>query len=54
MLVCSFIGKHDPAGSRAAALGWSAGIGRLGAIVGPIMEGGIVGAGQAVPWGYCR
>lgn len=52
VLVYSYIGQYYPASSRATALGWSAGIGRLGAIVGPILGGFLVGAGLAVPWGF--
>ena len=51
-LVYSYIGQYYPASSRATALGWAAGIGRTGAIVGPIVGGLLVGAGLAVPWGF--
>ncbi len=52
VLVYSYIGQYYPASSRATALGWAAGIGRTGAIVGPILGGFLVGAGLAVPWGF--
>lgn len=52
VLVYSYIGQYYPASSRATALGWAAGIGRSGAIVGPILGGFLVGAGLAVPWGF--
>ncbi len=52
VLVYSYIGQYYPASSRATALGWSAGIGRSGAITGPILGGFLVGAGLAVPWGF--
>ncbi len=52
VLVYSYIGQYYPASSRATALGWAAGIGRAGAIVGPILGGFLVGAGLAVPWGF--
>ena len=52
VLVYSYIGQYYPASSRATALGWSAGVGRLGAILGPIIGGLLVGAGLAVPWGF--
>ncbi len=52
VLVYSYIGQYYPASSRATALGWAAGIGRSGAIVGPILGGVLVGAGLAVPWGF--
>lgn len=51
-LVYSYIGQYYPASSRATALGWSAGVGRTGAILGPIIGGFLVGAGLAVPWGF--
>jgi len=37
---------------RATALGWSAGAGRSGAIVGPVITGALVTAGIAFPWGF--
>ncbi len=52
VLVYSYIGQYYPASSRATALGWSAGIGRAGAITGPILGGFLVGAALAVPWGF--
>jgi MFS family permease len=33
-------------------LGWAAGIGRIGAICGPLLGGLLVGAQLAVPWGF--
>jgi MFS transporter, AAHS family, benzoate transport protein len=51
-LIYSYIGQYYPASSRATALGWSAGVGRTGAILGPILGGLLVGAGLAVPWGF--
>ncbi len=52
VLVYSYIGQYYPASSRATALGWAAGVGRTGAILGPIIGGLLVGAGLAVPWGF--
>ncbi|WP_072918484.1 hypothetical protein [Geodermatophilus obscurus] len=37
---------------RASALGRSAGAGRIGAIVGPVVTGALVTAGVAFPWGF--
>jgi len=51
-LINAYVGKHYPASSRATALGWSLGVGRLGAICGPVLGGLLVGAGLAVPWGF--
>ena len=39
ILVNAYVGSYYPAGMRATALGWSLGIGRLGAIVGPTLGG---------------
>ncbi len=52
VLVYAYIGQYYPASSRATALGWAAGVGRTGAILGPIIGGFLVGAGLAVPWGF--
>lgn len=52
VLVIAYISSYYPAGSRATALGWSFGIGRLGAVSGPLIGGLLVGAGVAVPWGF--
>jgi MFS transporter, AAHS family, benzoate transport protein len=51
-LVYANVGQYYPVSSRATALGWAAGIGRVGAITGPILGGILVGAGLAVPWGF--
>ena len=32
--------------------GWSAGVGRVGAICGPLLGGALLTAGYAVPWGF--
>jgi MFS family permease len=32
--------------------GWSAGAGRIGAIVGPVITGALFTAGIAFPWGF--
>lgn len=37
---------------RATALGLTAGIGRLGAILGPLLTGSLVSAGLGHPWGF--
>lgn len=52
VLVYAYIGRIYPAAARATALGWSAGIGRLGAICGPLLGGGLLTAGIAYPWGF--
>jgi MFS family permease len=52
VLVYAFVSANHPPQVRATALGWSAGAGRVGAIVGPVLAGLLVGAGVAFPWGF--
>ncbi|WP_347057136.1 aromatic acid/H+ symport family MFS transporter [Blastococcus sp. HT6-30] len=52
VLVYALVSADHPPHVRATALGWSAGAGRIGAIVGPILAGLLVGAGIAFPWGF--
>jgi MFS family permease len=52
VLVYAFVGLLYPTDVRGTALGFSAGIGRLGAILGPTITGTLVSAGIAYPWGF--
>jgi benzoate transport len=52
VLVYAFVSASYPPQVRATALGWSAGAGRSGAIVGPVITGALVTAGLAFPWGF--
>ncbi len=52
VLVYAFVGHLYPPHIRGTALGMSAGIGRVGAIVGPSLGGALVTAGIAHPWGF--
>ena len=52
VLVYAFTSANHPPQVRATALGWSAGVGRVGAICGPILGGAVLAAGVAVPWGF--
>ena len=52
VLVYAFVSANHPPQVRATALGWSAGAGRIGAIVGPVVTGALVTAGLAFPWGF--
>lgn len=52
VLVYAFVSANHPPQVRATALGWSAGAGRAGAIVGPVLTGLLVGADLAFPWGF--
>ncbi|SDN94824.1 MFS transporter [Lentzea jiangxiensis] len=38
--------------NRATGIGWAAGVGRLGAISGPLLGGALLTAGLAHPWGF--
>jgi MFS family permease len=52
VLVYAYIGRLYPDAIRATGLGWSAGIGRIGAISGPLLGGALLTAGIAYPWGF--
>ncbi|MEU3627118.1 MFS transporter [Amycolatopsis coloradensis] len=52
VLVYAYIGKTYPDWQRATGIGWAAGIGRVGAICGPILGGALLTAGIAYPWGF--
>ncbi|MDN5917658.1 MAG: aromatic acid/H+ symport family MFS transporter [Pseudonocardia sp.] len=52
VLVYAWVSRHYPAPVRASALGAASGIGRLGAISGPLLGGALLGAGIAYPWGF--
>ncbi|MDQ1052788.1 AAHS family benzoate transporter-like MFS transporter [Arthrobacter sp. SORGH_AS 212] len=51
VLVYAWVSQLFPARLRATALGFAAGVGRVGAIAGPAVTGGLVAAGIAYPWG---
>ncbi len=52
VLVYAFVGHLYPPEIRGTALGMAAGVGRIGAIVGPFITGALVTAGIAYPWGF--
>ena len=52
VLVYAFVGHLYPTEIRGTALGMAAGVGRIGAIVGPFLGGALVTAGIAYPWGF--
>ncbi len=52
VLVYAYVSQLYPAQVRATAIGSAAGVGRAGAIVGPILAGLLVTAGIAYPWGF--
>ncbi|KFC52220.1 major facilitator transporter [Micrococcus luteus] len=51
-LVYAFTATNYPPQVRGTALGMSAGVGRLGAISGPLLGGALLTAGIAYPWGF--
>lgn len=52
VLVYAFTAASHPPQVRATAVGMSAGVGRVGAIVGPLLGGLLVGLGLGHPWGF--
>ena len=51
VLVYAYAGRvYDE--NRATGIGWAAGVGRLGAISGPLLGGALLTAGLAHPWGF--
>jgi MFS transporter, AAHS family, benzoate transport protein len=52
VLVYSYIGRTYGDANRATGLGWAAGVGRIGAICGPLLGGALLTAGIAYPWGF--
>jgi AAHS family benzoate transporter-like MFS transporter len=52
VLVYAFVGHLYPPEIRGTALGMAAGVGRVGAIVGPFLGGALVTAGLSYPWGF--
>jgi MFS transporter, AAHS family, benzoate transport protein len=52
VLVYAFTSANHPPQVRATALGWAAGVGRVGAISGPVIGGALLSAGHAFPWGF--
>jgi MFS family permease len=52
VLVYAYTTRAYPADARATGLGWTAGIGRIGAICGPLLGGVLLTAGIVYPWGF--
>ncbi|HEV3357608.1 MAG TPA: aromatic acid/H+ symport family MFS transporter [Pseudonocardiaceae bacterium] len=52
VLVYAYVAQAFPDRIRGAALGLTAGVGRLGGILGPVITGILVSTGQAYPWGF--
>lgn len=52
VLVYAYVSQYYPAEARATAIGSASGVGRLGAICGPVVGGALLSAGLAYPWGF--
>ncbi|WP_416981493.1 MFS transporter [Streptomyces sp. T028] len=52
IMVNAYVAMHFPPEVRATALGWTLGIGRLGAVVGPTFGGILLASGLAVEWNF--
>jgi AAHS family benzoate transporter-like MFS transporter len=52
ILVNGYVATHYPASSRATALGWSLGVGRIGAIFGPTFGGWMLASELDVKWNF--
>jgi MFS family permease len=52
VLVFAYVTEHYPTQIRGSALGITSGVGRLGAIAGPLFTGVLVSGGFAYPWGF--
>ncbi|WP_235779822.1 MFS transporter [Sinomonas notoginsengisoli] len=52
VLVYAWVSQLFPANLRGTALGFSAGVGRIGAILGPAVTGTLVTLNIAYPWGF--
>ena len=52
VLVYAYIGQRYPTWARGTALGSASGVGRIGAISGPLIGGALLSAGIAYPWGF--
>ena len=48
----AFVSKYYPTHSRATALGWGLGIGRIGAISGPILVGVLLSMNVNLIWSF--
>jgi MFS family permease len=52
VLVYAYVSRAYPPEARATAMGGVAGVGRVGAICGPLVGGWLLSAGIAYPWGF--
>ncbi|MFI9381745.1 MFS transporter [Kutzneria sp. NPDC052558] len=47
-----FVTRYYPPTSRAAGIGWSLGVGRLGAVLGPVLGGLVLASGASYVWNF--
>ncbi|WP_367320217.1 MFS transporter [Streptomyces sp. HUAS ZL42] len=52
ILVLGYVAQHFPVDVRATALGWTLGIGRFGAITGPLFGGLLLSSGVSTEWNF--
>jgi MFS transporter, AAHS family, benzoate transport protein len=52
VLVYAYVGHIYPASARGTAMGTASGVGRAGAISGPLIGGWLLTVGLAYPWGF--
>ncbi|WP_179382449.1 aromatic acid/H+ symport family MFS transporter [Streptomyces sp. SA15] len=52
IMVLGYVAQHFPVEIRATALGWTLGIGRFGAITGPLFGGALLSAGVSTAWNF--
>jgi len=52
VLVYAYVGHVYPASARGTAMGAASGVGRAGAITGPLIGGWLLTVGLAYPWGF--
>ncbi|MFI5625878.1 MFS transporter [Nocardioides sp. NPDC051685] len=52
ILVNGYVATYYPASARATALGWSLGIGRIGAIVGPTYGAWLLASSNGIGWNF--
>lgn len=52
IMINAYVAMHFPPEVRATALGWTLGIGRLGAVVGPTFGGILLASDLAVEWNF--
>lgn len=52
ILVNGYVAVHYPTAIRATALGWALGVGRAGAIIGPLFGGWVLASGIGFEWNF--